>query len=132
MGVRSDVAIVMKEAVRGHLTPEIKVFLEEWGFYEQARVDESDITKDESVQYGRITKDDLGSLFIAEGVKWYHFEYDDIAAFYKYMNENHDPEDWLIVQACHDYPESTDGDEGEWHDNPFGLRKCVSVELAWD
>ena len=27
---------------------------------------------------------------------------------------------------------ATDGDEGEWHDNPFGLRKCVSVELAWD
>ena len=47
------------------------------------------------------------------------------------MNEAHDEEDWIIVQACHDYPDSTDGDEGGWYDNPFNLVKSVSVELSW-
>ena len=45
MGVRSDVAIAMKEIVHGHLTKEIKDFLEAWGFEEQARIDESSVPR---------------------------------------------------------------------------------------
>ena len=131
MGVRSDVAIAMKEIVHGHLTKEIKDFLEAWGFEEQARIDESDLKKNEDIGFQRTSEEDLGTLFTTQDVKWYHHDYADIIAFYKYMEENHD-EDWLILQACHDYPDSEEGDTGGWHDNPFGLRKEISVVLNWE
>ena len=44
---------------------------------------------------------------------------------------HHDEDDWLLLQACHDYPETNDGDEGGWYNNPFDFTKNVSVELAW-
>ena len=120
MGIRSDVAIAMKEYVYENLSPEVRKILKEWGFEEQSAY------KPEN----EACLDDAGRLFITEGVKWYS-GYEDVTALYKHMNEAHDEEDWIIVQACHDYPDSTDGDEGGWYDNPFSLSKSVSVELAW-
>ena len=64
-------------------------------------------------------------------VKWYSHDYDDIIAFMRHLNDDHDDDDWLLLQACHDYPDTTEGDEGGWHDNPFDFTKNVSVELAW-
>ena len=121
MGIRSDVAIAMKEYVYENLSPEAKKILEEWGF-EEREVREPEQVRDE---------DDAGRLFVTQDVKWYYFDYEDIIAFMKHLNDDHDEEDWLLIQACHDYPESTEGDEGGWHDNPFDFCKRVSVELAW-
>ena len=120
MGIRSDVAIAMKEYVYENLSPEVRKILEEWGFEERERY------KPENEG----CLDDAGRLFITEGVKWYS-DYEDVTALYKHLNEAHDEEDWIIFQACHDYPDTTDGDEGGWYDNPFNLSKSVSVELAW-
>jgi hypothetical protein len=36
MGIRSDVAIAMKEYVYENLSPEVRKILEEWGFEEQS------------------------------------------------------------------------------------------------
>ncbi len=121
MGIRSDVGIAMKECVVNHLSPEARKFLEEWGFEEQTVYKPED-EKDE---------DDAGRLFMTTGVKWYYHSYEDIQAFMRHLNDDHDAEDWLLLQACHDYPDSTDGDEGGWYDNPFDFVKNVSVELSW-
>ena len=47
-------------------------------------------------------------------------------------DDDHDEEDWLIIQACHDYPGDEEGTAGEWYENPFNLHQQVSVELSWD
>ena len=112
MGIRSDVAIAMKECVFQNLSEKARDFLEEWCFEERADAP-------------------AGRLLITEGVKWYSQTYPDIIAFYKHLEDCHDDEDWLIVTATPDYPDSNDGDAGEWHDNPFNLCKHVTVELSW-
>ena len=121
MGVRSDVGIAMKEYVFQNLSEKAKKFLEEWGFEEQTAY-KSESKKDE---------DQAGRLLMTTDVKWYHHEYEDIWAFMKHLHEDHDDDDWLLLQACHDYPESTEGDDGGWYDNPFDFTKNVSVELSW-
>jgi len=39
-------------------------------------------------------------------------------------------DDYLIIQACDEYPSSLKGDRGDWHDNPWGLGRYVSVSLG--
>jgi hypothetical protein len=121
MGIRSDVAIAMKECVVNHLSPEARTLLEEYGFEERARVE----------AHGGDSEDEAGSLFVTEGVKWYH-DYPDIQAFYTHLEDCHDEEDFLIVTACGEYPESDEGNAGEWHDNPFNIHKQTTVELSWE
>ena len=122
MGVRSDVGIAMKEYVFQNLSEKAKEFLEEWGFEEREALGLESV-KDE---------DDAGRLFVTQDVKWYWHDFEDIIAFMKHLKDDHDDADWLLLQACHDYPDSTDGDEGGWHDNPFDFYKQVSVELNWN
>tara|TARA_Y100001963_G_scaffold148374_1_gene226182 strand:- start:15 stop:386 length:372 start_codon:yes stop_codon:yes gene_type:complete len=122
MGVRSDVGIAMKEYVYENLSPKAKKFLEEWGFEERSSYTPAPDAKDE---------DQAGRLLMTTDVKWYWHDYDDIIAFMKHLDDDHDDDDWLLLQACHDYPDSTEGDEGGWYDNPFDFTKNVSVELVW-
>ena len=126
MGVRSDIAIAMKKCVVNHLSPEARTLLEEYGFEERSALVVDDLTN------SSFTKDDLGTLFVTEGVKWYILNHDDIQAFYRHLEECHDEEDYLIVTACSEYPGDDEGNAGEWHDNPFNVHKRVSVELLWD
>ena len=121
MGVRSDVAIAMKECIFQNLSEKAREFLEEWGFEERS------VYK----PLGEKDQDDAGWLLITEEVKWYSQTYPDIIAFLKHLDDYHDDEDWLIVAATPNYPDSNDGDGGEWHDNPFNLCKHVTVELSW-
>ena len=122
MGVRSDVGIAMKEYVFQNLSEKAKKFLEEWEF-EEREVCTPEQVKDE---------DDAGRLLVTQDVKWYSHNYEDIIAFIKHLRYDPDDADWLLLQACHDYPDSPDGDEGGWHDNPFDFYKQVSVELCWN
>ena len=122
MGVRSDVGIAMKEYVFQNLSEKAKKFLEEWEFDER----DAHLTPDEK------DEDNAGRLFVTSDVKWYSHDYEDIIAFMRHLHDDHDEEDWLLLQACHDYPESTEGDAGEWDDNPFDFYKSVSVELNWN
>ena len=122
MGVRSDVGIAMKEYVFQNLSEKAKKFLEEWEFEERS-VYKPENEKDE---------DDAGRMLVTSDVKWYSHDYEDIIAFMRHLNDDHDEEDWLLLQACHDYPESTEGDTGGWYDNPFDFTKHVNVELNWN
>ena len=121
MGIRSDVGIAMKEYVFQNLSEKAKKFLEEWGFEEQTAY-KPENEKDE---------DQAGRLLMTTDVKWYHHSYENIQAFMRHLNDDHDDDDWLLLQACHDYPDTNDGDEGGWHANPFDFTKNVSVELSW-
>ena len=121
MGVRSDVAICMKECVVNHLSPDARRFLKEWGFVAEATLIVGD----------GVSEDQAGSLFVTGGVKWYAHSYDEIVAFYQHLEECHDEEDWLIVVATPEYPKDVEGDAGGWDANPWGVYKAVSVALQW-
>ncbi len=42
-----------------------------------------------------------------------------------------DEEDYLIVQANHDYPEYVNGDAGGWIENPWEVYRNWSVSIEW-
>ena len=111
MGIRSDVAIALKNNVFKGLSAESKKTLDEW-FGQTSSVTEE------------------GVLFYEEGVKWYNELYDDLIALYGDLAK-FDEEDYLIVVGCHDYPESSNGDYGGWYENPWEVYKSWSVSVEW-
>jgi hypothetical protein len=111
MGIRSDVAIALKNNVLEGLSAESKKALDEW-FGQTSSVTEE------------------GVLFYEEGVKWYNEIYTDLTALYSDL-ANFDEEDYLIVAGCHDYPESSNGDAGGWYENPWEVYKSWSVSVEW-
>jgi hypothetical protein len=74
-----------------------------------------------------------GVAYSFPAIKWYTGEgevkelYDALAAHDDPAGNNH-----LIIEACHDYPESTDGDSGSWCDNPWNARRVVTVGINFD
>ena len=110
MGIRSDVAIALKKNVYDMLSVDSRNFLVEW-FKEPFETEKE------------------GYLFFTESVKWYHQSYTDIRAFYNELWNDFEDEDYLILKACHDYPTSKEGDDGEWHDNPWQIYRDVSVRI---
>ena len=111
MGIQSEVALAAKPNVVENLSPESRAtILRYFGEYHDTR--------------------DEGTLWHIDYVKWYSTVYEDLIALYKDLEENHDEEDYLIVEACYDYPEHEgEGDIGEWHDNPWQLHRQVRVSL---
>ena len=71
-----------------------------------------------------------GCLFIFDDIKWYVLDDPEIAALYNDLMVK--PDSFLIREACPEYPDSEDGNIGEWDDNPWDLRKHVSVELIYE
>jgi hypothetical protein len=45
---------------------------------------------------------------------------------------NNEPEMYLLIDVCFDYPEADCDDCGCWYDNPWCLRRVLSVELTWN
>ena len=113
MGIRSDVAVALKKNVWDNLTAESKSTLDDW-FQEPAS----------ETQEGHI-------LFYEERIKWYQ-GYDDLAQLYAELIGVFDDEDYLIIKACHDYPESDEGNLGGWYDNPWEIYKNWEVSLEWE
>ena len=112
MGIRSDVAIALKNNVLEGLSAESKKTLDEW-----------------FGQTSSVTKE--GVLFYEESIKWYNESYDDLIQLYAELMK-FDDEDYLIVQACHDYPSSDEGDLGGWYENPWEIHRSWSVSVEWD
>jgi hypothetical protein len=112
MSSRSDVGVAIKAEALKHLrhkSPKVVDWLEE--------------TSDE------INKQDEGTLFMFFDIKWpLRGMNPDIDAFYSIQWS-----DFLIVEACFDYPEKDgENDIGLWHDNPWNLRKEVSVNVLYE
>lgn len=110
MGIRSDVGIALKHSIVRELPQDVKKFL----------YDESE----------DIDSREEGVLFVFRDVKW-NATYNEIKGFYealKKFNWN----DYIVVEACFDYPESDDGDAGYWSNNPWSLHRSVVVELCFE
>jgi len=108
MGVRSDVAVLMKHRVFASMPDLAKKLLSE--------CDEEH-------------RDDEGVLFHFLQVKWYGGK--DIDALNDALDKEED-EDWLIIEACHDYPCTEDYSTGDWVENPWNAFKQVSVSINID
>ena len=110
MGIRSDVAIAIKNETFAALSARSQLMVRE--------------------DFEEVEKNDEGLLFHCNGIKWYTTSDSDIIRLYEELNEL-DDESYLIIEACGEYPESTDGDLGSWYDNPWGVFKDVRVSIDW-
>lgn len=111
MGIRSDVFLGFKTALWEALPEKHKDWL-------TREADKQDTT-------------DEGKAFFFEEVKWYVGLDEDIDDLYKWLGEE-EADDFIIVEACHDYPDSDDGDLGSWVENPWNAARHVSVEVYWE
>jgi len=110
MGIRSDVAIAVKNETFAALSARSQLMVRE--------------------NFEEVEKNDEGLLFHCNDIKWYTCSDPDLIRLYEELYEL-DDESYLIIQACHDYPETTDGDIGSWYDNPWEVFKSVSVCIDW-
>ncbi len=107
MGTRSDVAIAIKA-----------VHVEEFEAKFQALKNDAD----------KIIERPEGKLYYFEDIKWNRYSEIDL---YNWLNRIRISDGVLIVEACHDFPESNEGDTGEWIDNPWNVGKSVSVKICF-
>jgi len=113
MGIRSDVFLGFKTELHNQLPESVKTMLLD--------------TQDD------VLTDEEGTAYFIEDVKWYRDSDDEIVALYEWLSNN-DPDGshHIVVTACHDYPTNDDGDAGSWHNNPWGIQRCVSVSLEFN
>ena len=108
MSIRSDVAVALKKSLVDGLTEEQKTT---WFGSCHSKHDHAE-----------------GTLYHWEHTKWY---YDCDDPLYEWLSSQND-EDFLVVVACHDYPESAEGSLGAWRDNPWNIYRRVSVSINID
>jgi len=116
MGTRSDVALAIRKHVFDKLSSKNQKFL--------LSADEVLTHKDD-----KLLED--GRLFIFRDYKWYFDTDENIMNLCADLTRN-DCGDYLIVEACSEYPESTDGCIGGWYSNPWRIRKYTTVELEYE
>jgi hypothetical protein len=117
MGIRSDVGVALKKSLfseLGEKHPGVIRWLE-------GMCDDRDIGED-----------DGGLLYIFRSIKWYRNDYEDIVSLYSALDDcDPDHSNHKIVEACHDYPNSEEGDSGSWDDNPWNLCRNIEVTLSY-
>jgi hypothetical protein len=109
MGIRSDVGI----AVKSEFTEGFEA-----------------IASEHQVDFANTFTKEEGKAYLFEYVKW-NTDFSHVEALTNYLTSIGE-ENYIIVEACHDYPESTDGDAGEWYDNPFNVSRNISVSISID
>jgi len=109
MGIRSEVGFAAKPNVVENLSEEARATITRY--------------------FGEVhDQHEEGTLWFVERIKWYSDTYDDLISLYAEL-ENFDDEDYIIVQACYDYPTLDEGNIGDWRDNPWNMYKEVSVRV---
>lgn len=71
-----------------------------------------------------------GTAYNIEDVKWYVDNDNDLKGFYTFLNELKSS-DYVVIEACYDYPESNYGDAGAWYDNPWEARRFVRTGIKF-
>jgi len=110
MGTRSDVAVLLKRDLDA-LVPEKK---------RQAWFDGA--TRHEHAE---------GFAYVWRDRGWYIENDEAVSQLYAWLEEWED-DDFEVVVACHDVPKSCENDRGGWSDNPWNVRKDVSVTVSVD
>lgn len=112
MGIRSDVGFCMKNKVYQGLSDKTKETIKErFGEFKE--------------------RSEEGLFFFADSLKWYHESHGDLIQLYSELSDAED-DDYLIIQACGEYPTDDEGDMGGWYGNPWEMYKAVSVSLEWE
>ncbi len=109
MGIRSDVFLAVKASIQD----EFKAKYEEWL---------RDNFAAEMFQRAE------GVAFYMTDVKWYSDKIDEMYLWLVRKGQR----EFIIVTACHDYPESTESDAGHWEDNPWNAERVISVSIEFD
>tara|TARA_Y100001973_G_C5207916_1_gene343045 strand:+ start:7564 stop:8016 length:453 start_codon:yes stop_codon:yes gene_type:complete len=117
MGIRSDVFVAVKNHIFLNLKEETQKFLAE----------SSDQTSIKPLE---------GRAFIFESVKWYVEDNPEIIELYEALRylisspENgFSEEDFIIIEACGEYPDHEENNLGAWTDNPWEAYKEISVSI---
>jgi hypothetical protein len=107
VSTRSDVGFTIKNEAFETLPESVKAFLT-GGYFETTMADEE------------------GRLFHSESCKWNPYEppISDLYAALKDVDE----EDFRLLEGCHDYPGSDEGNCGVWED-PWEMSVNVSVSV---
>lgn len=82
------------------------------------------------LQEGRRIESAEGAMYLFESIKWYRTLDEEITKLYETLDEANE-EDFLVIDVCHDYPSSNDGDVGCWYDNPWDVHRVVSARLVF-
>ena len=77
-----------------------------------------------------VEKDEEGTLWEFDSIKWYEGSDPDIDDFLDRLEEY--DEDFLVVVSNEDYPSSEGGYQGGWDDNPWNVCKVVRATVKWD
>jgi hypothetical protein len=109
MGTRSDVGVAISKDVLGEIS------VDDYAKWFGAAED--------------VLENDRGTLFVWKYVNWCRYT-EPVMSLTAFLREQ-DPEDFLVVAACPEYPEDTSDNEGEWYDNPWGLCKYVSCTIEY-
>jgi len=107
MGIRSDIGIAVK-------APFVIGF--------------EKIATEQGLDFSETHEKEEGNAYLFTDIKWYS-DYPQVIAVMEYFKTIGE-ENYLIVDACPEYPESDDGDSGSWNDNPFNLCKQISVSIS--
>ena len=113
MGIRSDVFVALKKELVEKLPAKHDKLLRE-GFGAEV-LEHAD-----------------GRAYFMTFVKWYVDLDSELRALYAWLDKKASDEDFIIVEACHDYPESHDGDAGDWGDNPWGACRYVRAGIEFE
>ena len=112
MGIRSEVALAIKNEAYINLTDKSKETIRDWLGEYQDRGEE-------------------GMLFVESSIKWYYETNPELADLYKDLAEQ-DDEDYFLLVATPEYVEDCGGDVGGWYNNPWYVEKNVSVEIYYE
>lgn len=116
MGIQSDVFVGMKQ-------------------YVQNRINSATGKSGELVRALLASADnhltaDIGVAYVFTDVKWY-MDNEAIPALYELLRSCSD-DDYIVIEACHDYHNNDEGDAGSWSDNPWEARRVTSVTIEYD
>jgi len=117
MGIRSTVGLCVKKE---HLNDKLR------GIIAAALC--CDLMNAKPVSEDEVEENEEGAIFVVEGLKWYEFN-PEVSALMSALEAIPD-EDYLLIDACYEYPESSDP-VGDWKDNPWGMAKAVCVDVEW-
>ncbi len=95
MGIRSDVFVAIHKDLWGKVA-----HLPIWN--------DASVSREEGGHFA----------FLFQDISWNRYDDETIVELYRLIEDAQDLH-W-IVEVCHDYPESTEGDSGNWSDNPWG------------
>jgi len=116
MGIRSDVFVGMKHEVQNKVN--------------SATGKSGKLVRSLLAEADDYLMADDGVAYVFTDVKWY-MDDEAVSALYELLRSC-DDEDYIVVMACHDHPESDEGDVGSWFDNPWEARRVTSVTIEYN